>query len=278
MPTDRLTPGLKAEIVTTVDDKLVVKHMGGDGVLSTPSMIGLMERAGIQAVQAYLPEGHTTVGFEVHVKHFGATPKGEKVTVRAELLEVDGRKLRFKVEAHDEHKKVGDGTHRRAIIAVQGKGDLARTKEAPRGRLFNCRAVSNSVAIAGIDQHVAAVRLRPVAAVAEVVIAARRRLLRAMAAPVPAPITAPIAAPRRPPMAPPTMAPPTPPTMAPPSVFCATAGRDGVAKTDATNAAIAKFRIISRFSLLRSRLRVMHRRCGRSMAEAVAYRRCPAPC
>ena len=122
MPTDRLTPGLKAETVTTVDDKLAVKHMGGDGVLSTPSMIALMERTSIEAVQAHLPEGHTTVGFEVHVKHFGATPKGKKVTVRAELLKVDGRKLRFKVEAHDEDKKVGDGTHRRAIIAVQREG------------------------------------------------------------------------------------------------------------------------------------------------------------
>jgi fluoroacetyl-CoA thioesterase len=122
MPTDRLTPGLKAETVTTVDDKLVVKHMGGEGVLSTPSMIALMERASIQAVQDYLPEGHTTVGFEVHVKHFGATPKGKKVTVRAELIEVDARKLRFKVEAHDEDKKVGDGTHRRAIIAIQRQG------------------------------------------------------------------------------------------------------------------------------------------------------------
>ena len=122
MLTDRLTPGLKTETVTEVDDNLVVKHMGGDGVLSTPSMIALMERASIQAVQDYLPEGHTTVGFEVHVKHFGATPKGKKVMVRAELIEVDGRKLRFKVEAHDEDKKVGDGTHRRAIIAVQRQG------------------------------------------------------------------------------------------------------------------------------------------------------------
>ncbi len=76
MSTNDLKPGLKAEIVTTVDDRLVVKHMGGDGVLSTPNMIGLMERAGIEAVQSHLPEGHTTVGFEVHVKHFGATPKG----------------------------------------------------------------------------------------------------------------------------------------------------------------------------------------------------------
>ena len=122
MQTDRLTPGLKAEIVTPVDDRLVVKHMGGEGVLSTPSMIGLMERAGIEAVQAHLPEGHTTVGFEVNVKHFGATPKGQKVTVSAELLEIDGRKLRFKVEARDEAKKVGEGTHRRAIVPIRREG------------------------------------------------------------------------------------------------------------------------------------------------------------
>src|SRR3974377_2572951 len=121
MAKDTLTPGLKGQIVTTLDSKLVFKHMGGEGVLSTPSMIGLMERAGIQAVQAHLPEGHTTVGFEVNVKHFGATPKGKKVTVRAELLEVEGRQLRFKVEAHDEDKKVGEGTHRRAIVAIQRK-------------------------------------------------------------------------------------------------------------------------------------------------------------
>ena len=121
MVTDRLAPGLNAEIATVVDDKLVVKHMGGEGVLSTPSMIGLMERAAIQAVQAHLPEGHTTVGFEVNVKHFGATPKGKRVTIIAELLEIDGRKLRFKVEARDDDKKVGDGTHRRAIIPLQRK-------------------------------------------------------------------------------------------------------------------------------------------------------------
>ena len=119
MDIEKLQPGLSAEITTVVDENLVVRHMGGDGVLSTPSMIGLMERAGIQAVQAILPEGYTTVGFEVNVKHFAATPKGKKVTVRAELLEVDGRKLRFKVEAHDEDKKVGDGTHRRAVVQIQ---------------------------------------------------------------------------------------------------------------------------------------------------------------
>ena len=118
-----LKPGLKAEVTAVVDDSLVVKHTGGDGVFSTPSMIGLMEQAGLQAVQPILGESYTTVGFEVHVKHFAATPKGKSVTVRAELLEVDGRKLRFKVEAHDEDKKVGDGTHRRAIVQVGQHGN-----------------------------------------------------------------------------------------------------------------------------------------------------------
>jgi predicted thioesterase len=120
---DNLKPGMSAEIRVVVDEHLVVKHTGGDGVLSTPSMIGLMERAGIQAVQAALPDGYTTVGFEVHVKHFAATPKGKTVTARAELLEVDGRKLRFKVEAHDDEKKVGEGTHRRAIIQIGRHGN-----------------------------------------------------------------------------------------------------------------------------------------------------------
>ncbi|MEM7253113.1 MAG: thioesterase family protein [Pseudomonadota bacterium] len=117
-----LEAGLKAEINTTVDDSLVVKHVGGDGVFSTPSMIGLMERAGIEAVQPLLGDGFTTVGFEVNVKHFAATPKGKTVRVMAELLEVDGRKLRFKVEAHDDQQKVGEGTHRRAIIQIGKHG------------------------------------------------------------------------------------------------------------------------------------------------------------
>ena len=117
-----LEPGLSAEIKTVVDDSLVVKHTGGDGVFSTPSMIGLMERAGIEAVQSLLGDEHTTVGFEVNVKHFAATHKGKEVTIRAELTDVDGRKLRFNVVAHDDTQKVGEGTHRRAIIQVGNHG------------------------------------------------------------------------------------------------------------------------------------------------------------
>ena len=122
MDFEGLDPGLTAEIKALVDDSLVVKHTGGEGVFSTPAMIGLMERAGIECVQPYLGDEHTTVGFEVNVKHFAATPKGAEVTVRAKLTEVDGRKLRFDVEAHDEKQQVGAGTHRRAIIQIGKHG------------------------------------------------------------------------------------------------------------------------------------------------------------
>jgi fluoroacetyl-CoA thioesterase len=122
MEFEGLKPGLTAEIKTVVDDTLVVKHTGGEGVFSTPSMIALMEKAGIQAVQSVLGPNHTTVGFEVSVKHFAATQKGREVTVRAELTEVDGRKLRFNVVAHDDARKVGEGTHRRAIIEIGKHG------------------------------------------------------------------------------------------------------------------------------------------------------------
>ena len=77
MDIEKLQPGLSAEITTVVDDSLVVQHMGGDGVLSTPSMISLMERAGIQAVQPILPAGYTTVGFEV-MSSTSRLPQGQK--------------------------------------------------------------------------------------------------------------------------------------------------------------------------------------------------------
>jgi fluoroacetyl-CoA thioesterase len=87
-----------------IERKQFYARLGGDGVLSTPSMIALMERASIQAVQDYLPEGHTTVGFEGSRQAFRSHPK------RASLIEVDWRKLHSRSKPRDEDKKVGDGT------------------------------------------------------------------------------------------------------------------------------------------------------------------------
>lgn len=96
---------------------------GDVSVLATPEMIRLMEKASVAAVDPLLPEGYKTVGIQVNVRHLAATPVNMKVRARAELIEVDGHRLIFHVEAHDEVEKIGEGEHHRMIV------DAARFEE-----------------------------------------------------------------------------------------------------------------------------------------------------
>lgn len=87
-------------------------------VLSTPGMIGMMERTASMLVYPALEEGRATVGFEVNVRHVGSARKGEHCQVHARLEEiVDGRKLRFTVEVTTEDgRTIGVGKHERRVI------------------------------------------------------------------------------------------------------------------------------------------------------------------
>ena len=116
--TDILKPGLLAEKTSAVTDKNTASAWGSGSldVLATPAMIALMEGAALSAVDPLLPEGWSTVGTELNVKHLSATPLGMKISARAELLSIDGRALTFKVEAFDEAGKIGEGTHSRFIV------------------------------------------------------------------------------------------------------------------------------------------------------------------
>lgn len=122
-PGGGLRPGLRGEGRWTVTESMVTRHVGGSGVLTTPAMIGMMEDTAGDATARFLADGHTTVGYEVSVRHRAPTPLGMRVTVTAELLEVDGRKLLFRVEARNERELIGEGTHRRTIVRV---GALAK--------------------------------------------------------------------------------------------------------------------------------------------------------
>jgi fluoroacetyl-CoA thioesterase len=102
-------------LLTDVDGTLPVE------VLSTPGMIGMMERTAANLVRPALQDGTATVGFEVNVRHVGAARKGDRCTAHARLDEiVDGRKLRFAVEVTAEDgRTIGVGKHERRIIDTQ---------------------------------------------------------------------------------------------------------------------------------------------------------------
>jgi predicted thioesterase len=104
--------GLKKRIEITTAAKDSARSYGSGLV----DVFASMENTALQAVSTALEEGYNTVGTAVNVKHIKATPIGMKVYCVAELIKVEGSKLRFQVEAFDEEGKIGFGTHDRYII------------------------------------------------------------------------------------------------------------------------------------------------------------------
>lgn len=113
-----ITPGLVGEVDIVVQHPDTADAAGNPGVhvLATPRLVALLEQAAIRAVEAHLPPGGSTVGTRLDVKHLAATPVGMRVRVRATLRQVDGRRLVYDVEAHDEAEKIAEGTHERFQI------------------------------------------------------------------------------------------------------------------------------------------------------------------
>lgn len=112
---DTLAAGIEAVASYTVTDDMSPPHLPMK-VLSTPSMIMLMERTCLESVLAHLDEGESTVGTHVCVSHLAAAASGEEVTVSARLAEKTKRRLTFEVRAAAGDKVLGEGTHQRAVI------------------------------------------------------------------------------------------------------------------------------------------------------------------
>ncbi len=104
-----------------VTEEYTAKTLGSGGVsvLATPVMIGWMELTAWECVERYLPEGYTTVGTHVDVRHLNPAPLGVDVVVEARLQKVEGRKLVFKVSAYSRDILIGDGMHERYIVELK---------------------------------------------------------------------------------------------------------------------------------------------------------------
>jgi|TARA_B110000263_G_scaffold221368_1_gene209801 predicted thioesterase len=123
MPTGKLAPGDAAEIEVEVTKDLSTNRTGRPGadVLSTPSLLKLMELCSIEATDRYLKDGYATVGYAVDgLRHLAPTSIGAVVKVKAVITEVNGTRLSYKIEALEGDQTIGVATHKRAVISKDG--------------------------------------------------------------------------------------------------------------------------------------------------------------
>lgn len=140
-----LQPGVSAIHAYLVDRANTVPHLAMDRstfddipeVLATAYMVVMMEGAATKALKPHLDTNEGSVGISVNITHTAATLPGQTVTASAAITAVEGRKITFKVTAHDGLDKIGEGTHIRAIVpwdrfkaGVAAKAQKAKTSNA----------------------------------------------------------------------------------------------------------------------------------------------------
>ena len=127
-----LEPGLTGEVEKRVaeDDTAARWGSGLVPVFGTPSLVGLMENAAVEALKGHLPAERTSVGGHMDVRHLAPTPVGMHVRARAKLVEVDGQRLVFTIEAWDDAERIGEASHTRFVIEQQRFLERAESKRA----------------------------------------------------------------------------------------------------------------------------------------------------
>jgi fluoroacetyl-CoA thioesterase len=134
-----LQPGIRHQFRYTVPDNKTVPHIYPEfaefqdmpEVFATGFLVALMEGTCQQAIKPYLDwPREQSVGTHVDFTHLAATPPGMTVTVDCEVLEVDGRRVRFRARAHDGQDLISEGTHERTIIDAARFNDRLARKRA----------------------------------------------------------------------------------------------------------------------------------------------------
>jgi len=118
-----------------VSEQDCIDFMGVDRarVLSTPRLIALLEMTCRNLLIGFLAPGQDSVGTQVNLRHLAATPKGMRLTCRAEIVAVNGPRVDFQISAHDECEKVAEGTHQRYIVDVERFAGRVRAKAESAG-------------------------------------------------------------------------------------------------------------------------------------------------
>lgn len=112
---ETLAVDLQNELSYTVTIDMKPGHIPAP-VLSTPSMVSLIEGTCLQNVLEHLDEGETTVGTHICVSHAGAAYVDEDVTITTRLKKITKRRLLFDVTVASPRGSISEGTHERAVV------------------------------------------------------------------------------------------------------------------------------------------------------------------
>jgi len=126
--------GTAGELTFTVGPEHVI-DFASDGmptVLSTPKLIGLIERTARESLYPFLEADERSVGIEVDIRHLAPTPPGAKVTCVTRVVQAEDRQIGFQVEARDNFETLIRGYHKRGIIRV---GSFARRVAAKAAKM-----------------------------------------------------------------------------------------------------------------------------------------------
>lgn len=131
----RIAAGVEGVFSLLVTHEVAVDFLGDERarILGTPFLIGYLELTARNAIKHLLEAGQDTVGTHVDVRHLAATPLGMRVRFHAVVTGIEDRRIRFRVEAHDEREKVAEGTHERFIVTVDRFSERLAAKRAALG-------------------------------------------------------------------------------------------------------------------------------------------------
>ena len=117
---EQLRTGLSGTAELRVGEEHTAPRIGSGKVhvLATPVMINLFEAAALAAIEHLLPPGYQSLGTHLDVRHIAATPVGMRVRATAEVTNVEGRTITFKVSASDQTELIGEGIHERVVVNV----------------------------------------------------------------------------------------------------------------------------------------------------------------
>jgi fluoroacetyl-CoA thioesterase len=118
---DSLAQGVALERTYTVTEDMAPAHLPVN-VLSTPSMVQLIEATCLSAAQPHLDENEVTVGTHICVSHSGAALAGEEIRVACVLRAVEKRRLTFEVKVTGTNGEISEGTHQRAVVDARRFG------------------------------------------------------------------------------------------------------------------------------------------------------------